>query len=65
MIIRTEYLAEALGVPTEISEEDLEEASEILKKDNFLSNIDEACEVIVIRKILKRIKELTEKVDRL
>ena len=65
MAIRIKPLAKALGVSTEISEEDFQEASKIFEENNFLSSIDDACNVVLAGKVLQRIKELTEKVDKL
>lgn len=65
MSIRIKPLAKALNIPTEMSEEDLKEASKILEENNFLSSIDDACNVVLAGKVLQRIKELTEKVDKL
>lgn len=65
MSIRIKPLAKALNIPIEMSEEDLKEASKIFEENNFLSNIDDACNVVLAGKVLQRIKELTEKVDKL
>lgn len=65
MAIRIESLAKALGVSTEISEEDFQEASKILEENNFLENIDVACNIIIAGRVLERISELAQKVDKL
>lgn len=63
--IRIESLAKALGVSTEISEEDFQEASKIFEENNFLESIDVACNIIIAGRVLERISELTQKVDKL
>lgn len=65
MAIRIESLAKALGVSTEISEEDFQEASKIFEENNFLESIDVACNIIIAGRVLERISELTQKVDKL
>ena len=65
MAIRIESLAKALGVSTEISEEDFQEASKIFEENNFLENIDVACDIIIVGRVLERISELAKKVDKL
>lgn len=65
MAIRIEPLAKALGVSTEISEEDFQEASKIFEENNFLESIDVACNVIIAGRVLERISELAQKVDKL
>ena len=65
MAIRIESLAKALGVSTEISEEDFQEASKIFEENNFLESIDVACNVIIAGRVLERISELAQKVDKL
>jgi hypothetical protein len=65
MAIRIESLAKALGVSTEISEEDFQEASKILEENNFLESIDVACNIIIAGRVLERISELAQKVDKL
>lgn len=65
MAIRIESLAKALGVFTEISEEDFQEASKIFEENNFLESIDVACNIIIAGRVLERISELTQKVDKL
>ena len=65
MAIRIESLAKALGVSIEISEEDFQEASKIFEENNFLESIDVACNIIIAGRVLERISELTQKVDKL
>lgn len=65
MAIRIESLAKALGVSTEISEEDFQEASKIFEENNFLESIDVACNIIIAGRVLERISELAQKVDKL
>lgn len=65
MAIRIKSLAKALGVSTEISEEDFQEASKIFEENNFLENIDVACNIIIAGRVLERISELAQKVDKL
>lgn len=65
MSIRIKPLAKALGVSTEISEEDFQEASKIFEENNFLESIDVACNIIIAGRVLERISELTQKVDKL
>lgn len=65
MAIRIESLAKALGVSTEISEEDFQEASKIFEENNFLESIDVACNIVIAGRVLERISELTQKVDKL
>lgn len=65
MAIRIKSLAKALGVSTEISEEDFQEASKIFEENNFLESIDVACNIIIAGRVLERIKELAQKVDKL
>ena len=65
MAVRIESLAKALGVSTEISEEDFQEASKIFEENNFLESIDVACNIIIAGRVLERISELAQKVDKL
>ena len=65
MAIRIESLAKALGVSTEISEEDFQEASKIFEENNFLESIDVACNIIIAGRVLERISELAQNVDKL
>lgn len=65
MAIKIESLAKALGVSTEISEEDFQEASKIFEENNFLENIGVACNIIIAGRVLERISELAQKVDKL
>lgn len=58
-------LAEALKVSTEMSDEDMKVASDIFERNKILENINVACDILVAERVLKRIEELVEKVEKL
>ena len=65
MSLNLKRLAKALGVSTEISEEDFQEASKIFEKNYFLESINVACDIIIAERVLERISQLAQKVDKL
>ena len=58
-------LAKALKVSTEISDEDMKVASDIFERNKMLESINVAYDILVAERVLKRIEELVEKVEKL
>lgn len=58
-------LAKALKVSTKMSDEDMKVASDIFERNKILENIDVACDILIAERVLKRIEELVEKVEKL
>ena len=65
MTLNLYRLAEALKVSTEMSDEDMKVASSIFERNKILESINVACNILVAERVLKRIEELVEKVEKL
>ena len=65
MQISVEQWAEALKVNQEITEEDEETASDLMRQFPFITDRNSAYEAILRRRVLDRITELVEKVEKL
>ena len=65
MQISVEQWAEALKVNQVMTEEDEETASDLMRQFPFIASRNTAYEAILRRKVLDRITELVEKVEKL
>ena len=65
MNIHIEDLAKALKVSTIINEQDEETASDLMRQFPFITDRNLAYEAILRRRVLDRITELVEKVEKL
>jgi sulfur transfer protein SufE len=65
MNIHIEDLAKALKVSTIMTEKDEETASDLMRQFPFITNRNSAYEAILKSRVLDRITELVEKVEKL
>lgn len=65
MNIHIEDLAEALKVSQVMTEEDEETASDLMRQFPFITSRNSAYEAILRRRVLDRITELVEKVEKI
>lgn len=65
MSINISSLADALKVSQEMTEEDEEIVSDLMRQSPFIASRNSAYEAILRRRVLDRITELVEKVEKL
>lgn len=64
-MLNNDLLAKALKVNTSITSEDEKEVDEIWKKNPWLVGRNQVYDELIAKRILERISELVEKVDKL